>query len=131
MPSTLLDPPPVSTFSPESVGFNDQPLARLSVPPGFEVNVSARVLGGVRVMVAAHDGSVDAPARQVARSFAFATTTAMAMQHRLSPCLRGTPCPRARARERLSLLRDPNRGLRSPSQGDDILGTPDLVSDAL
>lgn len=51
-------PPSVSTFSPEHVTFDDSLLSRLSVPPGFAVNVFARDLGGIRVMVAADDGTV-------------------------------------------------------------------------
>ncbi len=52
------DLPSVSTFSPERVAFDDSLLERLSLPPGFAVNVFARDLGGVRVLVAAPDGSI-------------------------------------------------------------------------
>jgi glucose/arabinose dehydrogenase len=51
-------PPSVSTFSPERVAFDESLLSRLSLPPGFAVDVFARGLGGVRVLVAAPDGTV-------------------------------------------------------------------------
>ena len=52
------DLPAVSTFSPERVAFDESLLDRLSLPPGFAVTVFARDLGGVRVLVAALDGTV-------------------------------------------------------------------------
>lgn len=51
-------PPSVSTFSPERVAFDESLLSRLSLPPGFSANIFARDLGGVRVLVAASDGTV-------------------------------------------------------------------------
>jgi glucose/arabinose dehydrogenase len=51
-------PPSVSTFTPERVAFDESLLSRLSLPPGFSVNVFAQDLGGVRVLVAAPDGTV-------------------------------------------------------------------------
>ena len=45
-------------FSPERVAFAESVLDRLSLPPGFSVNVFARDLGGVRVLAAAPDGTV-------------------------------------------------------------------------
>jgi glucose/arabinose dehydrogenase len=57
-PAAIGDLPSVSTFSPERVAFDESLLARLSLPPGFEANVFARDLGGVRVLVAAPDGTV-------------------------------------------------------------------------
>ncbi len=51
-------PPSVSTFTPERVAFDESLLSRLTLPPGFSVTVFARDLGGVRVLVAAPDGTV-------------------------------------------------------------------------
>ncbi len=58
VPAQIGDLPSVSTFSPQRVAFDDSLLARLSLPPGFSANVFARDLGGVRVLVAAPDGTV-------------------------------------------------------------------------
>ncbi len=58
VPAQVGDLPSVSTFSPERVAFDESQLSRLSLPPGFAVNVFARDLGGVRVLVAAQDGTV-------------------------------------------------------------------------
>ncbi len=58
VPAGVGNLPSVSTFSPERVAFDESLLSRLSLPAGFSANVFARDLGGVRVLVAAPDGSV-------------------------------------------------------------------------
>ena len=58
VPAQIGGLPSVSTFSPERVAFDESLLSRLSIPPNFTVTVFARDLGGVRVLVAAPDGTV-------------------------------------------------------------------------
>lgn len=84
-------PPSVSTFTPERVAFDESLLARLSLPPGFAVDVFARDLGGVRVLVVAPDGTVYASVPSAGRVLRLRDLDGDGRSDETVPVLQGYP----------------------------------------
>jgi glucose/arabinose dehydrogenase len=118
-------PPSVSTFSPERVAFDESLLSRLSLPPGFTVDVFARDLGGVRVLVAAPDGTVYASVPSAGRVLRLRNGT-------VETALEGYPGVHGLALGDGTLyFATPTTVYSAPLGADGTPGTPRVLTDGL
>ncbi len=132
VPAVLGDPPSVSTFSPERVAFDDSLLSRLSVPPGFAVNVFARDLGGVRVMVAAPDGTVYASVPSAGTVLRLRDVDGDGSSESVEPVLEGYPRVHGLALENRTLyFATPTAVYAAPVGEDGTPGTPRAIAEGL
>ena len=125
-------PPTVSTFSPERVAFDDSLLSRLVVPPGFAVNVFARDLGGVRVMVVAPDGTIYASVPSAGTVIRLRDVDGDGSSEPAEPVLAGYPRVHGLALGNGTLyFATPTAVYAAPLSADGTLETPRVVTDAL
>jgi len=132
VPAVIGDPPSVSTFSPERVAFDDSLLSRLSAPPGFAVSVFARDLGGVRVMVAAPDGTVYASVPSAGTVLRLRDVDGDGSSEPAEPVLEGYPRVHGLALGNGSLyFATPTTVYAAPLGADGTPGTPRAIADGL
>jgi glucose/arabinose dehydrogenase len=130
--SAPADLPSVSTFSPERVAFDESMLERLSVPPGFAVNIFARDLGGVRVLVAAPDGTVYASVPSAGTVLRLRDLDGDGRADEAAPVLQGYPRVHGLALGNGTLyFATPTTVYAAPIGPDGTPGTPRVVTDGL
>lgn len=124
--------PSVSTFSPERVAFAESVLDRLSLPPGFSVNVFARDLGGVRVLAAAPDGTVYASVPSAGRILRLRDADGNGRADEVAPILQGYPGVHGLALGNGTLFfATPTTVYGAPLGADGTPGTPRVITDGL
>lgn len=132
VPATIGDPPSVSIFSPERVTFDDSLLSRLSVPLGFTVNVFARDLGGVRVLVAARDGTVYASVPSAGTVIRLRDADGDGISEPPEPVIEGYSGVHGLALDNGSLFFATATTVYAAPLGDDgSLGTPQAIAEGL
>lgn len=124
--------PSVSTFSPQRVPFDDALLTRLSLPPGFAVNVFARDLGGVRVLVAAPDSTVYASVPSAGTVLRLRDADGDGRAETTEPVLKGYPGVHGLALGNETLyFATPTTVYAAPLGADGTPGTPQAIADGL
>ncbi|HIH02612.1 MAG TPA: sorbosone dehydrogenase family protein, partial [Methanoregulaceae archaeon] len=132
VPAGVGNLPSVSIFSPERVAFDDSLLARLSLPPGFSANVFARDLGGVRVLVAAPDGTVYASVPSTGTVLRLRDTDGDGRADEASPVLEGYPGVHGLAIGNGTLyFATPTTVYAAPLDAGGTPGTPRTIADGL
>ncbi len=132
VPAQIGNLPSVSTFSPERVAFDDSLLTRLSLPPGFSANVFARDLGGVRVLVAAPDGTVYASVPSAGAVLRFRDLDGDGRADEVSPALEGYPGVHGLALGNGTLyFATPTTVYAAPLDAGGTPGTPRTIADGL
>jgi glucose/arabinose dehydrogenase len=131
-PAQVGDLPSVSTFSPERVAFDESLLARLSLPPGFAATVFARDLGGVRVLVAAPDGTVYASVPSAGAVLRLRDADGDGSAEAAETVLEGYPRVHGLALGNDTLyFATPTTVYGAPLSADGAPGTPRVVADGL
>ncbi|MEN6340965.1 MAG: PQQ-dependent sugar dehydrogenase [Methanospirillum sp.] len=125
-------PPSVSTFSPERVAFDESLLSRLTLPPNFTVGVFAKDLGGVRVLVAAPDGTVYASVPSSGTVLRLRDANGDGRAETVETVLRGYAGVHGLALGNGSLyFATPTTVYAAPIGADGAPGTPRIVADGL